>query len=202
MDNLKHNRSRQLSRPSVEVEVEVEAAAASTTTIDELKHRLTLNAKDALTSYLMKWRVERRNQQSSRHDTGGRGGRRSQDSRKIDIVSFLRQRRERKGGFHRRCLFRNHGFLSQFAFSNLSAKRSTQNPPLSLFCLQVVDTTLVSLLAEANRPLDIRVLLASANDCVVERVERSLVDAGSYQLVAELALRRGDSIKALQVWTK
>lgn len=68
--------------------------------------------------------------------------------------------------------------------------------------VQVVDTKLVSLLAEAKRPMDIKVLLASQNDCVLPIVEENLLGAGMFSLVAELAGKKGRSEKVLEIWTK
>ncbi|GAA6016850.1 hypothetical protein JCM11491_001827 [Sporobolomyces phaffii] len=139
VDNLNHNYSPHL-QPSVET--------ANPTV--QLRTQLVETAKDCLLSYLLKWRVARREGEGD-VDRAGIGGRRSNDSRKIDIV---------------------------------------------------VDTTLVSLLATANRPEDIKVLLASRNDCVLSRVEQPLLDAGLYDLVAELALKAGRTGRVLEIWTK
>lgn len=60
----------------------------------------------------------------------------------------------------------------------------------------------MSLLAEAKRPMDIKVLLASQNDCVLPIVEENLLGAGMYSLVAELAGKKGRNEKVLEIWTK
>lgn len=60
----------------------------------------------------------------------------------------------------------------------------------------------MSLLAEAKRPMDIKVLLASQNDCVLPIVEENLLGAGMYGLVAELAGKKGRNEKVLEIWTK
>ncbi|GAA5933539.1 uncharacterized protein JCM15063_001342 [Sporobolomyces koalae] len=121
----------------------------TTATVDRSTELLD-HAKDSLLSYLMKWRIQRREGEGSRAE-GGISGRRTNDSRKVDMV---------------------------------------------------VDTTLVSLLATANRPQDIKVLLAAPNDCVLPLIEQDLIDAGLYQLVAELALKKGRTERVLEIWTK
>ncbi|GAA6015822.1 hypothetical protein JCM10207_008808 [Rhodosporidiobolus poonsookiae] len=66
----------------------------------------------------------------------------------------------------------------------------------------VVDTTLVKLLAEQNRPADITVLLSSSNDCVLPEVEPSLLSARLYDLLSTIYLERGEVRKTLQVWSR
>ncbi|GAA5907483.1 uncharacterized protein JCM6883_001219 [Sporobolomyces salmoneus] len=76
MDNLNHNYSPHLL-PSV-------ALAPSTL---ELRQKLVESAKEELTSFLMKWRIQRREGGSgSQAGRSERNGRRSNDSRKTDIV--------------------------------------------------------------------------------------------------------------------
>ncbi|GAA5872000.1 hypothetical protein JCM1840_004768 [Sporobolomyces johnsonii] len=66
----------------------------------------------------------------------------------------------------------------------------------------VVDTTLVKLLAEQDRPDDIKVLLASPNDCVLPQVEPALLQAKQYQLLSDILLTRGETTKTLEIWSK
>lgn len=67
---------------------------------------------------------------------------------------------------------------------------------------QVVDTTLVRLLAEEGRTTDLLKVLEGPNDCVVQQVESTLLDSGLYQVLAEIQLKRGEVTKALEIWTK
>lgn len=67
---------------------------------------------------------------------------------------------------------------------------------------QVVDTTLVRLLAEQGRSAELVVLLASQNDCVFPQVEPALLQAGMYQVLASLLLQKGEVGKTLEIWTK
>ncbi|GAA5956387.1 hypothetical protein JCM21900_000171 [Sporobolomyces salmonicolor] len=66
----------------------------------------------------------------------------------------------------------------------------------------VVDTTLVKLLAEQDRPDDIKVLLAGPNDCVLPQVEPALLQAKQYQLLSDILLARGETTKTLEIWSK
>lgn len=67
---------------------------------------------------------------------------------------------------------------------------------------QVVDTTLVKLLAEQGSENAIRRLLDGTNDCVVQHVESNLIAAKLYELTASIHLKRGEVRKALDIWTK
>ncbi|GAA5879657.1 hypothetical protein JCM3774_002398 [Rhodotorula dairenensis] len=66
----------------------------------------------------------------------------------------------------------------------------------------VVDTSLVKLLAEHARPDDIRVLLAGPHDVVLPEIEQSLLDAGMYQLLAEIWLEKRETAKVLDLWSR
>jgi hypothetical protein len=77
VDNLNHNYSPHLE-PSVET-------ASSTV---QLRSELLDTAKDCLLSYLLKWRITRRESQGPGGESGV-AGRRTNDSRKVDIVRLL-----------------------------------------------------------------------------------------------------------------
>ena len=78
----------------------------------------------------------------------------------------------------------------------------------------VVDTSLVCLLAKEGRPMDIKVLLASSNDCVWnESIEQELLQQGQQnddgdgggllvRLVSDLNLSKGKFEKVLKIWIK
>ncbi|GAA6019435.1 hypothetical protein JCM8202_001808 [Rhodotorula sphaerocarpa] len=66
----------------------------------------------------------------------------------------------------------------------------------------VVDTSLVKLLAEYNRPDDIRVLLGGPHDVVLQEVEQALLDAGMYELLAGIWLEKREDAKVLDLWTR
>ncbi|KAM0748698.1 hypothetical protein T439DRAFT_70364 [Meredithblackwellia eburnea MCA 4105] len=66
----------------------------------------------------------------------------------------------------------------------------------------VVDTTLVRLYAEEGRSADIVALLDAPNDCVIPAVEPQLLDAGLYDLLASILLKRKELGKTLDIWTK
>ncbi|GAA5979077.1 hypothetical protein JCM5350_007058 [Sporobolomyces pararoseus] len=150
LDDLNHNYS-----PHLEPSVETSPSTVS------LRSKLISKAFSSLTSYLMKWRIQRREQ----HPPPGSKitGRRTQDSRKIDMV---------------------------------------------------VDTSLVCLLAKEGRPMDIKVLLASSNDCVWnESIEQELLEQGQRDvdgdsggglvgLVSDLNLSKGKFEKVLKIWIK
>lgn len=67
---------------------------------------------------------------------------------------------------------------------------------------QVVDTTLVKLLAEQGSENAIRRLLDGTHDCVVQQVESNLMSAKLYELTASIYMKRGEVRKALDIWTK
>lgn len=67
---------------------------------------------------------------------------------------------------------------------------------------QVVDTTLVKLLAEQSRPSDITVLLTSPHDVVLSLVESSLLSSHLYDLLTNVYLERGEVLKVLDIWTR
>lgn len=71
-----------------------------------------------------------------------------------------------------------------------------------LMSLQVVDTTLVRLLAEEGLQDEIVRILDGPNDCVLQQVESSLLDAGLYNLLSSLLLKSGEVSKTLDIWTK
>ncbi|GAA5958846.1 hypothetical protein JCM3765_000755 [Sporobolomyces pararoseus] len=67
----------------------------------------------------------------------------------------------------------------------------------------LVDTSLVCLLAKENRPMDIKILLASSNDCVFdENLEFKLLKLGLVGLVIELELSKNRFEKVLKIWLK
>ncbi len=66
----------------------------------------------------------------------------------------------------------------------------------------MVDTSLVKLLAEYNRPDDIRVLLGGPHDVVLQEVEQALLDAGMYELLAGIWLEKREDAKVLDLWTR
>ncbi|KAL8283319.1 hypothetical protein RQP46_005729 [Phenoliferia psychrophenolica] len=66
----------------------------------------------------------------------------------------------------------------------------------------VVDTTLVRLLAEEGKSRTLLEILNGPNDCVFQHVEPFLLDAGMYAVVAALFLRREETSKAIDIWTK
>ncbi|SGZ31858.1 BQ5605_C042g12021 [Microbotryum silenes-dioicae] len=65
-----------------------------------------------------------------------------------------------------------------------------------------VDTTLGRLYAEEDRRDDLMALLEGKNDCVVQELEKPLLDNGSYDTWATILLQRGETSRALDVWTK
>ncbi|SCZ87760.1 BZ3500_MvSof-1268-A1-R1_Chr2-3g05228 [Microbotryum saponariae] len=65
-----------------------------------------------------------------------------------------------------------------------------------------VDTTLGRLYAEEGRRDDLMALLEGKNDCVVQELEKTLLDKGSYDTWATILLQRGETSRALDVWTK
>ncbi|SCV74998.1 BQ2448_8027 [Microbotryum intermedium] len=65
-----------------------------------------------------------------------------------------------------------------------------------------VDTTLGRLYAEEGRRDDLMALLEGKNDCVVQELEKTLLDKGSYDTWATILLKRGETSRALEVWTK
>ena len=67
---------------------------------------------------------------------------------------------------------------------------------------QVVDTTLVRLLAEEGKSRTLLEILNGPNDCVFQHVEPFLLDAGMYTVLAALLLRREEVEKTLNSWTK
>lgn len=64
---------------------------------------------------------------------------------------------------------------------------------------QVVDTTLVRLLAEERHAADIVKILEGPNDCVIQHVEPFLLEAGLYQVLASVLLKRGEVSKTLDI---
>lgn len=67
---------------------------------------------------------------------------------------------------------------------------------------QVVDTTLVRLLAEERETEELLSILEGPNDCVIQHVEHVLLESGLYQILADIYLKRGEIAKTLEIWTK
>ncbi|KAK4698396.1 vacuolar protein sorting-associated protein 3, partial [Phenoliferia sp. Uapishka_3] len=66
----------------------------------------------------------------------------------------------------------------------------------------VVDTTLVRLLAEERKTTSLLEILEGPNDCVFQHVEQFILEAGMYDALASLYLKREEFTKTLDIWTK
>lgn len=66
----------------------------------------------------------------------------------------------------------------------------------------MVDTTLARLLAEKKQATELLELINGPNDCVLPSLEPALLEAGLYQLLASILLKRGEVSRTLDIWTK
>jgi hypothetical protein len=57
-------------------------------------------------------------------------------------------------------------------------------------------------LAEEGLQDEIVRILDGPNDCVLQQVESSLLEAGLYHLLSTLLLKNGEVSKTLDIWTK